>query len=259
MVNKRKIVNFYLTLKGFFIFKKFNLDTLLLFIGSPRTGSTMLGQILNYHPQCLVSNEESLVPRLIIKKENIFRLISDVRKNALDSYYVGLERTRKYKGNLDKFQKKWKSFADFAKDPIFKKENLKIIGDKKAGGTAKCALAYREDFINLIEKNKFIKLLQIVREPVEASLSHMNSHEINSFEEACDEIVKLTNIGQLISKKIPNRFYTLYYEDLLDNPRAVITNLLGFLNLNQHDEWLTKVSTRINKNKVLINNSEKYK
>ena len=41
-------------------------EKLLLFIGSPRTGSTLLGQILNYHPQCPVATEARLVTQVVM-------------------------------------------------------------------------------------------------------------------------------------------------------------------------------------------------
>ena len=40
---------------------------LLFFVGSERSGTTLFGQILNYHPNCLIANESKFLEKVLRK------------------------------------------------------------------------------------------------------------------------------------------------------------------------------------------------
>jgi hypothetical protein len=234
--------------------ERVNIDTVLIFIGSPRTGSTLLGQILNYHPQCLISHEASLITKVIVHNANFQNSITEMEKNARKSFEIGVENTDRV--NVEIYQPRWISFAELSEDPIFRKKKIKVIGDKKAGGTAKTISKHKNEFIKLMKNKPSLKLLQIVRNPIFSSISYMKSHEIENFEKACEEIVTLTEVGNFMSKIFPERYYCVYYEDLLDNPEETIEGILGYLFLDINSNWVKKISTRINKESKTIEKKE---
>lgn len=218
---------------------------MLLFIGSPRTGSTLLGQILNYHPQCLIAFEENVVARHLVKFISFDKLLACLERNARESFEQGLEMTGRM--NASVYQPRWRSFADLRTNPVFKKQDIAVIGDKKAGGTAATAQKHPETFIRLIKNNPSFKLLQVIRNPISAAFSYMKSHAIDSFEDACVHIVETTRAAYGMTRLFPQRSYTVIYEDLLQNPEEILTGLLNFLTIRISTDWMQAIVKRINR------------
>jgi len=185
-----------------------------------------------------------LASKIIVHNECPRDLLKTVKANAMETFETGLENTSSMERAT--YQARWISFKDLAGDPKFTKKPIKVIGDKKAGGTAKCAESHREAFVSFVRVNRFIKLLQIVRDPVGAAMSLMKSHKIDDFEQACSEIVRLTNVGHMVANEFPDRHHVTYYEDLLTKPEIVIYDLLNFLDLKYDKHWLTKICEKIN-------------
>lgn len=219
---------------------------LLLFIGSPRTGSTLLGQILNYHPACLISNEFRLLHKLIIDKIPYHEALGKMSKVALWQFATGLENDPYYGKTLSQYQKQWLPFHELALDRDFYKREIKVIGDKKAGGNTDVYLNYPYQTINFLKTSDTIHLLQIIRNPVDAALSFMKSHHIASFEKACEDIIKRTHIAYTLCQKVSNPSWYIYYEDLLANPQEVLHTIMNWLNLSYSQRWLTTISRKIN-------------
>ncbi len=223
--------------------------TVLLFIGSPRTGSTLLGQILNYHPQCLISFEENVVGRHLVKFVSFEKLLVCMAKSARETFEKGLEKTGRM--NAGVYQPRWSSFADLRTSPDFKKRDIAVVGDKKAGGTAMAVRDHPETFIRLIKNNPSFKLLQVIRNPITAALSYMKSHAIDSFEEACSHIVETTGVAYGMTRLFPQQSFTVFYEDLLEHPEKTLTGLCGFLTIQVSSSWLEEIIKRINRGKPL--------
>lgn len=93
----------------------------MLFIGSPRTGSTLLGQLINFHPQCLIANESrfltNVVSRGVTNEEAVDRIIDQATKQ----FESGLENDSYFGKTIDRYQPRWLPFADLAAQPEFRK------------------------------------------------------------------------------------------------------------------------------------------
>jgi len=217
----------------------------LLFIGSPRTGSTLLGQILNYHPQCLIASEENVVARHLVQYVKFEKLLVCIEKNAREAFEHGLEKTDRMDASV--YQPRWRSFADLATDPAFKKKDIVVLGDKKAGGTSLTARKHPEKFLRLMKNNPSFNLLQVIRNPITAALSYMKSHTIDSFEDACAHIVETTRDAHRMIQLFRQRSYSVNYEELLQNPEEILTGLLDFLKLQIDADWMEAIVKRINR------------
>jgi len=218
---------------------------LLIFIGSARTGSTLLGQVLNYHPECLISNESGLVSNVVVKGASLREELNKVVASAMDMFETGLESDMKFGGTLDRYQSRWIPFGDLSNDPEFKKKNIKVIGDKKAGGSTKAYLKRPGEMLSFLASHPNICLLQIIRDPVDSAVSYMKSHGVEPFETACDEMILLTHSAYELGKKVSNPYYFMYYEDLIESPRKEIAKILDWLNIDYTKSWLNKISEKI--------------
>jgi len=237
----------FLNLKTYF-HPKFD-KKLLLFIGSPRTGSTLLGQIINYHPNCLVANEFRLLNKIIVEEKNFKLSLKRLERYALKQFYKGLENDKKYGKVLHVYQKKWKNFEYLAKEPEFKKQEIKLIGDKKAGGNIQVINEYPNETKFFFEKIKQLYFIQIIRNPVHAAVSLMNSHAYENFEKAVNHILQQTVRAIEFSRQPNINYYSLYYEDLMEEPELEIRNIFNWLNIDVQDSWLKKI-------KEIISSSE---
>ena len=71
------LINYYFLLK-----KKLNIKKYLFTIGAPRSGTTMLGYILNSHPNILISNESRVLNKIFEKKYEFNKAIRMSNINA---------------------------------------------------------------------------------------------------------------------------------------------------------------------------------
>lgn len=220
--------------------------TLLIFIGSPRTGSTLLGQLINYHPQCLVSTEERFLQQVITQGIPIDKALRSVKKAAIKQFKMGLENDKKYGKSLNRYQNRWIRMNHLSGDPDFKKREIEVIGDKKAGGTTQVFIDNPAERVEFLESHLNTRLIQIIRNPVHAAISYMKSHRIDSFEKACDEIIMKTHVAHNLGNRTANRYHYLYYEDLLETPQKELTRILTWLKVDVSDRWLDKISEIIN-------------
>lgn len=113
---------------------------LLLFFGSPRAGSTLLGQILNNHPNALVANEYRLLQKIVREGRDLEKQLRKLRQTAWRHYKSGLKKDRYFSDKLSKFQPRWIEF-----DRSQKRETLNSLVTRKPGGTLPFFLNNRQE------------------------------------------------------------------------------------------------------------------
>lgn len=219
---------------------------ILIFIGAPRTGSTLLGQIINYHPNCLISTEHSLMTKVVANNKHFKRELGLLYKEASKQFKTGLENDDHYGKTINRYQPKWKDMGHLANDPVFRKGDIKVVGDKKAGGTTKTYLSYSNKMIDFLNVNPNIYLLQILRHPIAAADSYMKSHKIETFDLALENIIEYSCAANELSKKVVNSNHKLYYEDLTTNVELEMRYIFSWLGVDVNDMWLSKIKEIIN-------------
>jgi len=217
----------------------------LYFVGAPRTGSTLLGQILNYHPQCLISNESRYLQKILRNGHNPQQAFNEMVQEAIHQFELSLEHTPRFNQKIDTYQPKWKSFNSFKNDPEFNKSEIRVIGDKKAGGNVQ---VYREDPAIF---QKFIDqvgpyFLFITRNPVNTAKSYLKSHGAGTFDQAMAKILDDTRAAIEI-QNITDKYKIVYYEDLQKTGNEVLTNICRFIELNESTTWCDKVLSVVDK------------
>jgi len=190
-------------------------STRMIFIlGMPRSGTTLVEQILSNHPKVFGGDELNFIPRIISKNyKNIFNgsLISADFENFADEYI----------DNINKFLPKSEFVTD--KLPI----NFKWIG-----------------FIKLLFPNS--KIIHCKRNSKDNCLSIFKNYFTNknlNFAYDLNDITLYYNIyNELMTfwnKQIPNFIINLSYEEMIKNPDEQIRFLIKSCNLDWDDNCLS--------------------
>ena len=224
-------------------------DKILVFAGAPRSGTTLLGQLLNVHPECLVANEWNLLVKMMKEPARIDKHLRDVAKLAYRQFQTGLENDPKFGPSLERYQPQWKPTSRVTSQPIYSKSEIRLIGDKKAGSTAVAALDDREAVMSFLEAHPQIHLLHVVRDPVNAGRSYVQSHphEVQSVEAAMERIGMLTSAAHILGQTTTTPYHHLYYEDLVSHPEREIQSVLDWLGIACSGDWLDSVSNFVNR------------
>ena len=212
---------------------------LMLFFGSPRTGSTLLGQILNQHPDILVANEYRFLQKVVREQRDIKSELQKLRSIAWTHYRTGLKKDSYFSDKLSKFQSQWIEFKGARK-----KNSIRILGDKKAGGNTGIYLEQPTRTENFIKEHKPF-LLQIVRHPIEAAKSSAKAFDLEFKHALKDQILRTTEAYRLLQDH-PDLRYIIYYDDLIRTPREELEKLAGFLGIPADQDWLSVVVQSVN-------------
>ena len=226
---------------------KFKIEKYIFTIGAPRSGTTFLCQLLNNHPNILVSNEDRTIYKILHQNINFKTAIINSNINAFDQFQNA------YNKNIG-IQNKWKHLD---KKKLLEKKTILIAGDKKSGQNAIIFNNNKNEFINLFKKPN-IFFLQIVRNPINAAKSYEKSHphEVFGFNDALEKILKINSYGFELGKMLHKNYVKIYYEDLVANPSKIMKELIDL-----HHEMYVKLMNlgyNINDDKLLFLIFEKY-
>jgi len=190
----------------------------ILFCGYPRSGSTLVGSILDSHENIVISHELDLISFLEkgYNKNEIYNLIIN---NSKVFYRVG----REWSGYSYKFENLCQGrFKD-----------LKIIGDKKAATTTIKLYKNRELFKKLKKDFSNIKFIHVVRNPfdiISRMILKSSKKSKNLFDLVISEFNLLVNGVIFIRNNVEKEnFITIYHEDIISSPKKEIEKLISLL------------------------------
>lgn len=233
------------------IIHKINVKKYIFTIGAPRSGTTLICQMLNNHPNILISNEDRTIDKILNKNIKFNEAIKQSNIKAFEQFNNG------YK-SVTKIQDKW---TEINKAKLLEKKSIFISGDKKSGQNAEIFNKNKNDFLSLFNKPN-IFFLHIVRNPIAAAKSYEKSHphEITNFDDALEKILRKNSYGFSLGKIIQKNYIKIYYEDLIADPEKIMREVINIfekdLDINTNKKWLDLL--RENFNQINITNI-KYK
>jgi hypothetical protein len=217
----------------------------LLFVGSGRTGSSMLGQIINHHPACLIAHEARVLTRYVRGEGSFEALLADAAALAWEQFTRGLESTGRFADVCAHTQTKWRSFAPLAADARFAKTRVEVVGDKKAGGASDAYAENAARIDSLLASDERIALVHVVRDPAASARSALRAHGGRGFAAACERIVRQHACAHRMVCRCAGRALRVRYEDLCARPREEVARVLAFLGLEPEARFLDEVTRRV--------------
>lgn len=226
--NKEFLSSYYHGLFNSQYFK--TIENYCIFVGYQRSGSSLIGALLDAHPNAVIAHELNVMQYFKAKfnKNQIYYLL---QKNSAE--YA--EQGRNWSGYSYQVPNQWQG----------KFTEIKIIGDKKAALSA-IELSKHPELLEQIKKTVKIpiKVIHIMRNPYDNITTMYQKKDrrrtnaldfkqtIHYYFDLCDDI---KNIEQLVSSK---NIFNIRQEDVIKNPQENLKELCAFLNLEASESYL---------------------
>ncbi len=207
-----------------------NMDTYCMFIGYPRSGHSLIGTLLDAHPNMIIAPELDALKYIHARfsKRQISYLI--VKRSQMSA-----ETRFKRKGYL---------YVVVPNQWNGKIKSLRVIGDKH-GESSSIRLKVVSDLLGRL-RNTFninIKFIHVIRNPFDnisticrkADRHKLNpglKHSINYYFSLCKMVLD-------IKKQIKcSELFELRYELFIEDPKIYLKELCQFLGLDASDDYL---------------------
>jgi hypothetical protein len=195
-------------------------------LGYPRSGSTLIGSMLNAHPQMVIAHESDL-----------FRYVRrGVTRNQL--FAILLLRDQEFAG----VDRQWNGF-DYAVGDQGQFTDLRVIGDKHAGRAARRL----HENPPLLDRFRHvvgvpIRSLHNVRNPYDniASIAHNRSLPVAK---AIDIYRRLgVAVDDVLGRLKPEELFEVRYEDFTADPATWLTDICHFAGVEVTSEYVAACS-----------------
>ena len=207
-----------------------HLESYCIFIGSSRSGSTLLGALLNAHPEIVIGNELDALHlfRLGLPRDVIFSqiLTNEQRFAARDYTWTGYDYAvpGQYQGKF---------------------ERLRVIGDKKAGRTTR-RLANKPKLLDVVRRDASvpIRVVHIMRNPFDniASTGRRQNQDLVGVNDLAPVIegyrLLSTAVDDIRTRLRPDELIDIRYESFVDAPRSQLVELCAFLGVDAPPDYL---------------------
>jgi hypothetical protein len=195
-----------------------------MFIGQPRSGTTLIGSLLNAHRNMLVAQELNALKyvRRGYDRDQLFWLIHQNEKE----FGAHGRRWTGYQYNVpSQWQGKW--------------EKLLVIGDKKAGKSSE-ELARRSQLLERLERivQLPVKVVHIVRNPFNVITTIHRKVPNTSLPEAAGMYFARCAVNWRLMQERPDQVFTFRLEQFIGDPGRHLRSLCDWLNLPAHDDYL---------------------
>jgi hypothetical protein len=252
-------------------------ESFLMFIGYPRSGHSLIGSLLDAHPNMMVANEY-----------NVLRHISNYHGDNLPQYiFSGIyDNCKQYQG------KRIQSGYNYTVPNQYQgsyKNYISVIGDKKGGITTGWFIKNHEAAYGMLKAfqrkiNKPIKCVHIYRNPFDniASMALRRHCKSTGLTYSTTDFAQLAPIkvdDSILEEKIYKHFgrvqkneelsqldiwesYQLSTEDFIESPALELSRLCDFLSVFADSQYLEDgasiVMKRVKRTRRLIEWPERY-
>lgn len=204
-----------------------------MFIGYPRSGSSLVGSLLDAHPDMIIAHELDALQHIEkgISRKMLFSLL--------------IEKSRKFTAN----RRIWSGYSyEIPNQWNGKYRQLKVIGDKKTGSSTR-RLARNPKLLDVLFKTlkMHIAFIHLTRNPYD-NISTMATRNDENLAISITKYFRLCRIISAIKEKIDDdHWINVRHEDIIERPRESLIRLCTFLGLNYTEDYLRDCASIIYK------------
>jgi len=219
-----------------------NASTFCCFIGHGRSGGTLVGALLNAHPNVVISNELHALRRLRLglSSQQLFRVIELVSTRQAERGSMGGG------GYTYRVPGQWQG----------RHREIAVIGDRKAGATAHEVSEY-PSVLDALDRKVALskKFIHVVRNPFDTIATTVNKTRRRHGEsgtthldrEIANYFVRCNAVQAVKNRYGDGAIYFLHHEAIVADPREQLTALCRFLAIEALDDYLEDCSSIVNK------------
>ncbi len=199
-------------------------ETFCMFVGYPRSGHTLIGSILDAHPNMIIADELNALRYFDngFGRKQLFYLLL---RNSLKAASAGRKRT----GYVYRVPDQWQG----------RYERLQVIGDKM-GHAAALRLAADPDLLNRLRQflSVHIKFVHVLRNPYDVISTMTLRHQV-PLEHSIDRFFWLCQSVDTIKRRVPSAdICDLKHEDFIQSPITRLESLCEFFHLKADAAYL---------------------
>ena len=193
----------------------------VLFIGYPRSGHTLVGFLLDAHPQIVVASQTSALRYIKygFGTQQIFHLLA---QNSQQVARTGRER-RRYSYDVPD---QWQGRCD----------KLRVIGES----TGLTRLRRNPSLLGSLRSRLNgvdLKLIHVIRNPYD-NISTMSLRRGESLSDAIQRYFSMCEFVEGLKPQVaPGAVHDLKHEDLIGDPQSTLKKLCGFFGLSADDKY----------------------
>ncbi|EDO31672.1 predicted protein [Nematostella vectensis] len=230
-------------------------QTLLMFIGYPRSGHTLVGSLIDAHPNAIIANELDIIGSWLEWNEdnrNKYFLFDQLYKNSHEQAIKG------YRSRFNEYvMQQLFNYSVFRQWQGKFKDAPKVIGDKHGPATTlwlTMRIYGRPTFEQIKAKvNAKVKFIHVIRNPFDnistmlirtKKLRHdieRSKGKINDTESLEFEILRYFNLAagnEVLIEKWRENILEIHSKDLISKPRDTIRRVCNFLDLTCSKQYL---------------------
>jgi hypothetical protein len=207
-----------------------NVETICLFVGHVKSGGTLIGALLDAHPNAVVADEIDVLRYLSagFRREQIFELLLKGSRREARKGRVTARRLEPYSLEVPM---QWQGRYDV----------LRVIGESRAGPTTRRFGHEPQLLARLYERMGEVRprFLHVVRNPYDP-IAAMIVRGKRSFPDAISDYARQCRTLLELRERIdPADLLTVAYEDFVRGPQEGIGRVCGFLGLEASDDYRT--------------------
>lgn len=198
--------------------------TFCMFIGYPRSGHTLVGSLIDAHPNAIVANELNIIGHVKrgFTKEQIFTLI-------LENSRAFARRARTWTGYTYAVPNQWQG--------RFRK--LEVIGDKRGAGTVR-QLRTHPDLLARLHQTigTEIRFIHVIRHPLDNISTISRRHGWPVSQAIAYYFALCGSVADLRAQLGTGAVLDVWHEQLIAHPDDTIRQLCTFLGLEPYPDYV---------------------
>ena len=199
-------------------------ETYCMFIGYPRSGHSLVGSLLDAHPDMVIAHELDALGFVQngFRREQLYALILN---NADEIAAKGREQTGYSYGVPNQWQGRF--------------ERLRVIGDKR-GMTSMSRIARRPALLDRLQHvvRDPVRFVHVVRNPFD-NISTMAKRRNLTLDQAADIYFSLSETVASVKRRVgTGRVVDVRHEAVIADPKGSLKEMCAFLGVSPTDDYL---------------------
>jgi Sulfotransferase family len=211
-----------------------DVETYVMFIGYPRSGHSLIGSLLDAHPNMVVAHELNTLKYLYAgfsKRQIYYLLLKNSQKFT--------EKGRRWSGYSYAVPDQWQG----------KFRKLRILGDKKGSGSTLILRSYPWLLERLRKAFRInLKFIHVVRNPYDNIITISKKMKIDLMEGIAFYFSLCETVAEVKQKLGRDELLEFRHESFVDDPQNHLRQLCGFLGVDAPEEYVYACKNIVFKN-----------